>query len=627
MVAFRAGNRNGNLSNAYAQTTVPATAVVGDLLVAVIRLDSSVPNVVTAVPSGWVLIASDTSQSTQVVYVYKKVCTSGDIGATQTWTTSAARSGNATILAFSSAIDVRTVSIHYNNLSTFHFVNDIGAMYTADAYVNVMTAINNNVTFGGQSPAFDSAGRGVGGDAINGSTIIFVKDSPNPGTSYGAVQYGSLGSNQTGHGIAFTVRSNTAPTQPVITAPNGGEVVTNSVNVTWTASTDVDGDAPVYDVDYTRDNGATWTNLVTGTSATAYLWNTSAVAASSACRVRVRAHDPYGATTAYDESNANFTIQHNQAPNPATWASPANNSTLDRSVNQVLTFNFLDPDAGDVLTKFDYRYRLVGAGTWTTTGTQVGATPSLTIAGGTLAAGTYEIQVLTYDGQGVAATGWSASLQFTMADPPGGPVVTAPASGGTVSSNTGVAAWTIGSQTGYQVQQVADNAGVMADPSVPANIYSDTGQVTGSAAVTARNAAQTYPVNNRYQWTRVRIQSGGVWSAWSSVRYQVAYTPPAAVTVGVAAPPSIVDALQVTVTLTPPAGSQPVVTAIEVWRQRITDSAGGAVSEAAVRVANVAPTVGGTVITDYGVRSGHGYQYQAIAIGANTTVTRSPWIT
>lgn len=451
---------------------------------------------------------------------------------------------------------------------------------------------------------------GLGSGATGGRTANFT-DANNYGAS-------------TLWALSLAVRSaNSPPTAPTVTAPNGGENINNSVNVTWTAGTDPDGDALTYDIDYSANNGASWTAVATGVSGTSYTWNTTALANGSSYLVRVRSKDPSGATSAYDQSNAVFTVQHNQPPNPATWVSPASNATLDRSVAQTLTFQFNDPNAGDVLTKFDYRYRLVGAPTWTSTGTITGSTPSLTLAAGSVPAGTYEFQVLTYDGQGVAATGWSASLQEVFADAPAAPVITTPASGGIVSTATGIAAWTTGAQTDFQVQRVRDNAGAID----VATVYQDTGIVTST---TARDTPLNFETNNRYEWIRIRIRNNGLWSAWSSVRYQVSYTTPANPAMTFTYLTASPDAIQVNITNPTPSGTQPAVSKIELWRRARTDIDGNVITGPdayANRVANLNPTAGGvTSFIDYTLASGVQYEYQAVILGVNNTWSYSPWV-
>lgn len=130
----------------------------------------------------------------------------------------------------------------------------------------------------------------------------------------------------------LAITYNTAPTTPVVTAPNGGETVDQSVNVTWTAATDADGNPLQYNVQYSANGSAgPWTDIValTGVGATSYLWNTSGVAAGVNYKVRVRAWDgiAYGP---FDESNAAFSISHQLAT--PTNITPAAGATVTTDI-------------------------------------------------------------------------------------------------------------------------------------------------------------------------------------------------------------------------------------------------------------------------------------------------------
>lgn len=310
--------------------------------------------------------------------------------------------------------------------------------------------------------------------------------------------------------------TNTAPGAPVVTAPNGGETIDASTNVTWTAATDPDGEPVTYQLDYTRDNGATWVAIASGVTGTSYVWNTSAIANSTACLVRIRAFDGslYGP---YDQSNAVFTIQHNVAPTAPTGLAPAGNTTVDRTAVQRLSWTFTDPNPGDTQSKFDLQWRL-GTGAWNPV---TGTTPNQfwDAPGATFPAGTIEWQVRTYDSLGVVGP-YSASAFFVAATPPAAATITIPVNGSTVGTSTGTLDWSAPAQDSYQVRKVADNAGA-ADTTI---VYYDSGEVISS---TARNAPLSYPVNNRYEHLQVRIKVNGLWSSWASVRVLVSYTPPA----------------------------------------------------------------------------------------------------
>jgi hypothetical protein len=103
------------------------------------------------------------------------------------------------------------------------------------------------------------------------------------------------------------------PTAPTLTSPNGGETWTGEQYITWNPATDEDVAQNLlqYQIQLSRDNGVTWTDIVTLTTAgaTSYVYDFSGVAESSTCLVRIRAYNGtvYGD---YDISDATFTIQH-----------------------------------------------------------------------------------------------------------------------------------------------------------------------------------------------------------------------------------------------------------------------------------------------------------------------------
>lgn len=114
--------------------------------------------------------------------------------------------------------------------------------------------------------------------------------------------------------IDFTI-SNTAPTAPTVTVPNGGEkwkALSTTHTITWTAASDANGDTLTYQIDYSIDNGTGWKGVASGVSGTSFNWTVPATP-SAKCLVRIRAYDGsvYGP---YDQSNAVFTIWSDAPP-------------------------------------------------------------------------------------------------------------------------------------------------------------------------------------------------------------------------------------------------------------------------------------------------------------------------
>lgn len=322
------------------------------------------------------------------------------------------------------------------------------------------------------------------------------------------------------HQISFI--TNRPPPVPAVTAPNGGETINTTATVSCSAVSDPDGNALTYDFDLTTNNGSTWASIRSAGAASA-TYDFTNVPASTTCRVRARSRDSGGLVSAWDESNANFTVQHNRAPTAPTLTSPINNATVDVTAAQRFTFTANDPDPGDSKTKHDIEYRATG----TTVATLVSLSSTTghhDFAANTFTNGTKEWRARTYDALGVVGA-WSAWANFSASTPPAGPTITSPLNGATIATANSEVVWSTGAQQAYQVRRLADGAGGVADAAV---VYYDSGIVTST---TARNQALTFAVNNRAEHVQVRVQNDNLWSVWVSIRVIVSYTPPAASTI------------------------------------------------------------------------------------------------
>lgn len=294
------------------------------------------------------------------------------------------------------------------------------------------------------------------------------------------------------------------------------------------------------------------------------------------------------------------------APTAPTGLNPSGSTTIDLNNTQRFSWTFNDPDTGDTQSKFDLQYR-IGTAAWTTV-TSTTTNQFYDFAAGTFTANSYEWQVRTYDSIGTVSP-WSASAFFTAGTTPGVPTITAPASGGTVSSNSATVSWSSPSQDAYEVRTVADLSGA-ADTST---IYTDTGNVTDTSA---RSRTVAFTTNGVYQHVQVRVQSGGLWSAFADIRVLVSYTPPAVPTATITAYSSSA-AVTVAWTDPTPTGSEPTVSSHDVWRRESANPSSTTVPLAAA--------VGGTSWTDYTPASLVDYEYEVVANGTNGTSTASVW--
>lgn len=123
-----------------------------------------------------------------------------------------------------------------------------------------------------------------------------------------------VGAAQAKQSSTVTVYTNTAPTAPGTilvagditgsTATGGGNVV-----VSWTASSDVDGNLVGYELEKQEDGGS-WTQIYKGSVRE---FGTTITEGLSTIRYRVRAYDAMGAVSGYTTGTV-YTVNNNKAP-------------------------------------------------------------------------------------------------------------------------------------------------------------------------------------------------------------------------------------------------------------------------------------------------------------------------
>lgn len=248
----------------------------------------------------------------------------------------------------------------------------------------------------------------------------------------------------------------------------------------------------------------------------------------------------------------------NYAPNAPTLTSMADGGTVNRGLTQRASHLFSDPNAADTQSKFDLRYRIVGAPAWTTI-TQVTPNQFYDFAAGALAAGDYERQVRTYDSVGVVGP-YSTSGFFTAADATDGPTITDPVNGETIILPVNAFTWSAPDQDAYQVRKVADDA---LSPGTPdtSTVYYDSGEVIDT---TTRTVQLDFPVNGRTEHLQVRVKFDDLWSDWASIVVDVDYSPPPTPTVELSTDIAT-GSLLVTITNPAPTGENPAASYNDVY--------------------------------------------------------------
>lgn len=250
----------------------------------------------------------------------------------------------------------------------------------------------------------------------------------------------------------------------------------------------------------------------------------------------------------------------NSAPYAPTLVSPISGPVIAVSATNRFYWTFNDPDfdlaRAEGQNKYEIRYRVVGAPSWTTLTPSATANQYHDFAGATFTTAlNYEWQVRCYD-LAVEVGPWSSSGFFTGGTAPTAPVIDSPTTDEEMDANETLA-WTVTTQTSYQYRKVADNAG-SPDTSV---VYFDSGTVANGAA---RTAALTFPVNNRFEHVQLRVWDGVLWSDWDSVRVEAAYTPPPAPDVTITVDAELA-ALVVEYDTPTPVGDEPTPTYVDIW--------------------------------------------------------------
>lgn len=197
---------------------------------------------------------------------------------------------------------------------------------------------------------------------------------------------------------AFTISEPT----PILTAPNGGETWTVNSNrsITWNSNSFYS----TVNLDYSTNNGSTWTNIVTGTGNTgSYGWLIPYTPSSQAL---VRASNSAN-TAIRDSSNAVFTIL---MPTPVLTA-PNGGETWNVATTQNITWN-----ASTFVSNVRIEYSADNGATWnviTTSTPNTGAFPWTIPANPTTQALVRVFNTLS----GATTVGDTSNGVFTIANP------------------------------------------------------------------------------------------------------------------------------------------------------------------------------------------------------------------
>ena len=379
---------------------------------------------------------------------------------------------------------------------------------------------------------------------------------------------------------------------PTVISPNGGETLSGNHTVQVTLGSNAVANNFKTKVEYSSDNGSTWSELATlGVGVDSFTYDFFTATETSVGRIRAYHVTDFGGVGDSDQSDGVFTVQHNLPPNPATNLSP-NGAVIDRSLVQRLSWTHNDPNPNDTQSKAVIEWKLQGGATWNTINVNSNR-EYYDVSANTFPAGTITWRVKTFDQLGLESP-YSNSVVFTSADPTDAPTITSPTASVSISRPT--IQWTVPEQIAYQII-IADTMG-------------DTVWDTGEVASTNKARTVGVDLTNGGQYTvKVRVKNNAaLWTEYAIKNITVSYTPPANPNITVT---GATGHIVIEIDNTAPSGTQPNVTGNEVYKQ---------IDGEWVRIAEEVLYV---PYRDYAVASGKEYTYKVRAIGENGTFSES----
>ena len=357
----------------------------------------------------------------------------------------------------------------------------------------------------------------------------------------------------------------------------------SSLAVNWTAASGSAYTITDYDVQYSSDSGASWTEWNPSNNSTATNATVTGLTNGTTYQVQVRAYSSRGngpwspsttMTAGVPVAPTAPTLVSGNASLEASWSPPANN--------------------GSDITDYDVQYRAVASSTWTDWNAANTSTATTATVTGLINDTSYQVRVRATNGHGDGP--WSAATTLKA----GGP--SAPSAPTLTSGNTQlVVVWTAPADSGssitdYDVRYSSDSG---------AN-WTEWDASTTSTATTATITGLTNGTSYQVQVRAANARADGQWGSSATLKAGLAAAP--------GAPTLTVDNTALTVAWTAPAANGSSVTDYDV---RYSSDSGTNWTEWDASTTSTA-----TSVTITGLTNDTTYEVQVRAVN---TVGDGPW--
>lgn len=420
-------------------TIIPSypTNASGQLMLAFVNVynldDSAIPTVTA--PAGWTLVQDNGAFGSGVYRAVWYKLGDGSTGS-MTWTFDKNVRGEVAIGVWnevntSSPIDTSSFK-NESSLTATHTTTAITTAQANELVIACYFSADTSISFtDGSGMNTRISLSGVSGGA---ERPMLITDTVQAAAGTTGSKTATSNSSSFTQMIMVAVKAAPNPSTPQLTYPNGGESLTAgaTVNITWNPSTSPTAaqSSLKYNLEYSSNNGASWTSIVSLTSAgvTSYAWTVPSSPISGGYLIRIRANDPGASlySLAYDQSDAPFSVVSETAPPAPTVTAPTSGGVYDKSTAATPVSWTYGGGAGNPQTKYTIQWSRDNFASHTATiGPITSAAASTTIDFSAEASGaTISLKVkttgLTLD------SAYSAVRQFLVASPPAAPNITAP---------------------------------------------------------------------------------------------------------------------------------------------------------------------------------------------------------